>query len=76
MSEEIQGIRQMLIGPLAEELEGARPKIPRHLRKQFVELVEEHFGQDLRNKHVRSQFVAIAKEIGAHWSASEDGNNG
>lgn len=76
MNDDIQAIRQMLIGPLAEELETARPAIPRHLRKQFVEMVEEHFGQDLRNKHVRSQFTSIAKEIGAHWSTSEERNDG
>ena len=76
MNDEIQSIRQMLIGPLAEELERARPALPRHLRKQFVEMVEEYFGEDLRNKHVRSQFTAIVKEIGSHWSKSEDRNDG
>ena len=74
MSDGIQAIRQLLTAPLAAELEAARPPIPPHLRRQFVELVEEHFGQDLRNKRVRAQFAGIAKAVGAHWSGEGTDN--
>lgn len=74
MSDDVESIRQMLIGPLADELESARPEIPRLLQKQFVELVEEHFGEDLRNKPARSQFIAIARALGEHWSGEGNTN--
>lgn len=71
MEDGLDGIRTMLVQPLDSRLdEGAIP-LTNEEKAEFVGLIEEYFGQPLRNRPVRAQFKALAKRIGERLTEEE-----